>query len=112
VQHCRKVAWSGDQKLIEAFAAQGADSAFRDGVRSRCTDRSADDADVSARENRVEGGGKLGISVADEEPKPGGVVAEVHEQVADLLGDPGSGGVCGDSAMCTRRRLCSIITRM
>jgi hypothetical protein len=29
--------------------------------------------------------------------KPGGVVAEFHEQVAGLLGDPGSGWVGGDS---------------
>jgi hypothetical protein len=29
-------------------------------------------------------------------PKPAGVIFEVHDQVAGLLGDPGSGGVGGD----------------
>ena len=36
-------------------------------------------------------------SVADEEPKSGGVVAEVHDEVAGLLGGPGSVGVSGDA---------------
>ena len=40
--------------------------------------------------------GELAVAVADQEPKPGGVVVEVHEQVAGLLGDPGTGGVGGD----------------
>jgi len=31
-QHEVEVAWSGDQQVVEAFAAQGADEAFRDGV--------------------------------------------------------------------------------
>ena len=38
----------------------------------------------------------LAVPVADQEPELVGVVAEVHEQVAGLLGDPGPGGVGGD----------------
>ena len=38
----------------------------------------------------------LAISVADQEPELLGVVAEVHEQVAGLLGHPGAGGMGGD----------------
>jgi hypothetical protein len=79
LQQHGEVVPSGDQKVIEAFAAQGADPAFRNGVRSRCPNRCADDPDVGAGEYRVEGGGELGILVADQEPKPGGMVAEVHE---------------------------------
>jgi hypothetical protein len=33
------------------------------------------------------------VPVADQEPVPVGAIAEVHQQVAGLLGDPGSGGV-------------------
>jgi hypothetical protein len=33
LQHYREVARSGDQKLVEAFATQGADPALRYGVR-------------------------------------------------------------------------------
>jgi hypothetical protein len=79
LQHHGEGVPSGDQKVLEAFAAQGADPAFRNGVRSRCPNRGADDPDVGAGEYRVEGGGELGISVADQEPKPGGMVAGVHE---------------------------------
>ena len=38
----------------------------------------------------------LAVSVADQEPELLGAVAEVHEQVAGLLGDPGAGGMGGD----------------
>ena len=96
LQHQREVASSGDQEVVEAFAAQGADPALGDRVGARCSNRAADDADVGAGEHGVDGGGELGIAVADQEPKSAGVVAEVHEEVAGLLGDPGSGGVCGD----------------
>ena len=47
-------------------------------------------------EDRVEGGGELAVPVADHESELGGVVAEVHQEVAGLLGDPGAGGVGGD----------------
>jgi hypothetical protein len=56
----------------------------------------ADDADVGAGEHGVEGGGELGISVADQEPELGSAVAEVDQQVAGLLGDPGPRGMGGD----------------
>jgi hypothetical protein len=39
------------------------------------------------------------------------LIAEVHEQVAGLLGDLGPGEVGGDDARCTRRVPCSITTR-
>jgi len=35
------------------------------------------------------------VAVADEEPEPSGVLAEVHQQVAGLLGSPGSVGMGG-----------------
>jgi hypothetical protein len=34
-------------------------------------------------------------AVSNEEPEPGGAVAEIHYQVADLLGGPSAVGVCG-----------------
>jgi hypothetical protein len=40
--------------------------------------------------------GEFAVPVADQEPEPFGVVAEVHDQGAGLLGDPGPGGVSGD----------------
>jgi hypothetical protein len=96
LQHGRKVARSDDQKVVEALATRRPDEAFDDGVRAWRLDRGADDADAGAGEDCVEAGGELAVSVADQETELGGAVAEVHEQVAGLLGDPGAGGVGGD----------------
>ena len=82
--------------MVEAFPAQCPDEAFRDRVRPWCPDRGADDADVRAGEHGVERGGEFAVPVADQEPEPIGAFVEVDEQVAGLLGDPGSGGVGGD----------------
>ena len=91
-----EVAWSGDQKVVEAFPAQGADEPFRDRVRPRCPDWGANDADVGTGEHGVERGGELAVPVADQKPEPIGAVAELHQQVASLLGDPVPCGVGGD----------------
>ena len=48
VQHEVKVAWSGDEEVVEAFPAQGLDEAFCDRVRPRCPDRCADDPEIGA----------------------------------------------------------------
>jgi hypothetical protein len=50
-QYDVEVAWSGDQEVVEAFPAQGADEAFRDRIRAGCPDRGADDPDVGAGED-------------------------------------------------------------
>jgi hypothetical protein len=44
--------------------------------------------DVGAGEDRVEAGGELGISVADQVAELLGPVAEVHQEVAGLLAHP------------------------
>jgi hypothetical protein len=61
LQHRREVARCGDEEVVEAFAVQGADEALGDRVRSRCSNRGADDADVGAGEHPVDGGGEPGI---------------------------------------------------
>jgi len=48
---------------------------------------------LSFRQDRVEGSRELTGSIADEEPEPGGVVAEVYDEVAGLLGGPESVGM-------------------
>ena len=58
----------------------------------------ADDPHVSTGEDGVEGHRELAVPVAYQEPEPVGSIAEVHQQVACLLGDPGPGGVGGDPA--------------
>ena len=94
-QHDVEMAWSRDQHVVEAFPAQCPDEAFRDRVCTGRPDRGADDADV-APVNTASNAAVNCVPVADQEPEPLGVFAEVHEQVAGLLGDPGAGGVGGD----------------
>jgi hypothetical protein len=95
-QHHFEVAWTGDQDVVEAFSAQGADEPFRDRIRPRCPGRGPDDADVGAGEDGVERRRVLAVPVADQESVLVGSAAEFHQEVAGLLGDPGSGGVGGD----------------
>ena len=95
-QHDVEVAWSGDQEVVEAFPSQGADEAFGDRVRVGCSYRGADDADVGAGEHSIERAGELAVPVTDQEPEPVGAIAEIHQQVAGLLGHPGPGRVSGD----------------
>jgi hypothetical protein len=54
-----------DQKTVEEFAADGADEALGDRVRSRCVLTSW----MSMAANGVEGGGELVVAVADQDPK-------------------------------------------
>jgi hypothetical protein len=94
-QYDLEMAWSCDQEVIEAFPSQGADEAFRDRVCPGCPDRRTDDPHVSAGEDCVEGRAELCVPVTDQEPELAGTVAEVHQQVAGLLSDPGPGRVGG-----------------
>jgi hypothetical protein len=95
-QHCREVAGPGDQEMVEALPAQGADEAFGDRVGSRRSDRCPEHLGIDGGVDGVERGGELGVAIADEESEASAGVVEVHEQVAGLLGDPGAGGVRGD----------------
>jgi len=95
LQDLLEVAGSGDQEVVEAFPAQGADEPFGDRVRPRCSGRGADDADVGTGEHCVERGRELAVPVADQQPEPVGAIAEIHQQVAGLLGDPVPGRVSG-----------------
>ena len=88
-----EVAWSRDQELVEAFAAQGPDEPLRDRVCPWYPDRGADDPDVGTGEHGVERSGELAVPVTDQEPEPVGAIAEIHQQLAGLLRDPVAGGV-------------------
>jgi len=47
--------------------------------------------DTGAGQDRVEGIGELPGAVADQEPEVRNAAAEVHQEVADLLGGPRPG---------------------
>jgi hypothetical protein len=76
----------------------------------------ADDPDIGANEDGVERGGELAVPVADQEPELVGAIAEIHQQVAGLLGNPSAAGMGSDSgevyaATVVLDRSCSITTR-
>ena len=81
-----------DQQVIETLAAQRSHQPFRDRVRPWRPDRSLDDPRAIAGEYLIEGRGELAVAVADQELEAVRPLAEVHEQIAGLLGGPGPVG--------------------
>src|SRR5690349_1163257 len=69
--------------------------AFGEAVRPRTTRRDLDHLDARILRHGVERGRELPSTVADEEPKLRGAVAEIHHEVAGLLGGPGPVGTPG-----------------
>jgi hypothetical protein len=90
------VAFVDDEDPVEQLAAQGSDHSFADGVCSRCSRWTGQDADALGGEDRVECPGEPGIPVAEQELHGGDTVAKVHHQVASGLSGPGLGGMGAD----------------
>ena len=67
LQDVFEVASVDDQETVEAFAAERADETLRDCVRSRRASRRAEDLDVLALKDLVEGARELRVTVADQE---------------------------------------------
>jgi hypothetical protein len=92
---CRKWAWF--QGAVQELAAASADPAFGDCVHAGRLYVAEHGLDPGGGEDRVECGGEVRSAVADHEFGPVRLVAEVHDQVAGLLGGPFSGWRQGDS---------------
>ncbi|XVS61858.1 hypothetical protein ACQPYE_26665 [Actinosynnema sp. CA-299493] len=58
-------------------------------------DAAEDDLDARVGEDGVEQGGKLPVTVSDQEPHVLALVFEVYDEVSGGLGDPGRGRVRG-----------------
>jgi hypothetical protein len=86
-----------DEDPVGAFAADGADPAFGDGVRAGRAYRCADNRDLFGGEHGIEPGDEFGVSISDQETQLFDPVAEVHDEVAGLLGHPRSGRVDRDT---------------
>jgi hypothetical protein len=86
-----------DQYPVEQFSADGADPSFGDRVRSGRSYGCAQDADAFAGEHGVEDAGELAVAIPDQERERSRAVAEVHQEIPCLLGDPGAVGVRRDS---------------
>ena len=94
-QHPAQVSLPEDQHPVGEFGADGQHEAFGEAVRPRTPRRDLDHLDARIRQHRVERGRELSGPIADEEPEPRDVFAEVHDEVAGLLGGPGPVGMRG-----------------
>ena len=82
-----------DEGAVQELAAASADPAFGDRVHAGRPDVAEHGPDASISENRVERGREVRAAVADHELDSARLLAEVHEQVAGLLGGPRPGGM-------------------
>ena len=73
-QDAMKVPAAGDQELVKALPAHGADPALGDGVGVWRLDRCADDLGADRAPDVIEGLGELAVTVADQESDGRGVV--------------------------------------
>jgi hypothetical protein len=96
-QHRGRMALIDDQDPVQELASDAAHEAFGSGIRSWRSHRRLDHLDAGRTEHRVEHSGELGVAVSDEEPETPAGLVEVHHQVTGQLGEPDTGGVCGDA---------------
>jgi hypothetical protein len=59
--------------------------------------RCAQDPDAFAGDHGIEDAGELAVAIPDQQRQACHTVAEVHQEIARLLSDPGTGGVGGDA---------------
>ena len=97
-----------DQEAVEEFAAEGADEAFGDRVRPRCPHWRLDDPDVDRGEDGVEGGGELGVAVADKEPEMRPASSRSMSRLRACWVSQAPVGWAVTPRMCTRRVACSM----
>jgi hypothetical protein len=87
-QYRSQVPFAEDEHPVGALCSCGAHPSLGMTVRARGPRRSPHYGHALAGEDRVEGSGELGVAVPDEEAERRDPVAEVHKQVAGLLGSP------------------------
>jgi hypothetical protein len=98
-----QVAFTEYQHRGGGLVPGGEHETFRMGIRAGASGRDLHGFDVGGGEDRVEGCGGLPGAVADQEPEVRGAVAEVHQEVADLLGVHGPSGLAVTPRMGTER---------
>src|SRR6266487_6935581 len=86
-----------DEGAVQEFTTVSADPAFDDRVHPGRLDTAEHGPDPGVSEDGIERGGEVRSAVADHELDPVGLVAEIHYQVAGLLGGPFPSWVQGES---------------
>ena len=83
-----EMSFAVNEALVQTLPARGANPALRERVRPRRPRWRAHDPHALRREDRVERSNELRIPIPDQERDLGGPVAQIHHQVAGLLGHP------------------------
>ena len=102
-EHRMQVPLTEDQHAVGEFGSDGADEPLGETVRLRAARRNPDYLDAHIGEDGVEGCGELASPVANEDLELGHAIAEIHHEVADLLGGPSAIGAGGLPNRCTDR---------
>ena len=77
-----------DQHPVGDLGPGGEHESFRIGIRARASRRDLHGLDTGGGQDRVEHLGELPCSVTDQEPEFPGPIAEIHQEIADLLRRP------------------------
>jgi hypothetical protein len=78
-QHRSGMALVGDQGAVEEFSSDAAGETFGERVGPWRPDRGGEDVDVGAGEDRVDGGGELGVAIPDQDSEAAARILEIHE---------------------------------
>jgi len=84
------VSASEDEDAIEAVAADGPQPALSECVRVRRPNRRPDHLDPLGAEDFVEGAAELRVAIVDQQLESRLMLAQLHGEIASLLGDPGA----------------------
>ena len=77
-----------DEDAIEAVAADGSHPALSERVRVWRSNRRPDHLDLLGAEDFVEGAAELRVAIVDQQSELRLMLAQLHGEVASLLGDP------------------------
>ena len=91
-----QVPFAEDQHPVGDLGPGGEHESFRISVRPRTPQRDLHRFDPGASQHRIERAGELPGPVPDQEPEPRGAIAQIHQQVADLLHGPRPVRIRGD----------------
>jgi hypothetical protein len=88
-EHVLEMTAADDEDPVEAVGADCAHPTLGEGVRVRGLNWQADDLDGLGAEDLIEGVAELRVPIVDQESERV-LVAELHDEVARLLGNPAS----------------------
>ena len=93
----QEVALVPGERAVQELVPAGLHPAFHDRVHARRPDVAEHGPDASVGKDCGDRGGEVRAAVADHELNPISLFAEVHEEVAGLLGGPVPGWMQGDA---------------